>query len=439
MSRSYEDLVAELAGEPLAEAPAEDGPGLLDWPAPPEDGEDAPRLPDPVCLLYAPAPAPLHWLAEPLLPSGEPAVIAGEGGSGKTTVLLAVTAAVAGGYPVFGAFATEPDGAPVLLVSEEDGQGTLTNRLEALILGMGWDRARVLRNLHVFALEGVRLDSLAWQLHLQHHGQRLGAKLYAFDPLADLVNGSEARPEDARTVTAFWRQLARDGASVLTAHHLTKPKDGYTDANRVRGAGSWVNASRTVLVASSAAPGEITLAVAKANRVPRREPFTLRLEVETDPANALMWTRARLTAPGEGDAWQVDDRQALTATERRVLEALDQRPPEALSWTRWRDVGAVSDSVLSRAKRRLVELALVRAVPTGTRAGKPTHAYEITDAGRLALIPEAPTSRLPADFQPTSKKSQTSDFPTSTPPIGGGVWKAGRTGEGTSDFQREDA
>ena len=47
-------------------------------------------------------------------------------------------------------------------------------------------------------------------------------------------------------MVAHWRRLNRLGTAVLIVHHLTKPKDGYSGAHRVRGAGSWANAARAV-------------------------------------------------------------------------------------------------------------------------------------------------------------------------------------------------
>lgn len=418
---AYAEHLRLLTGEPAPRL--EEGPGLMDWPGP--DGDtDAPSargaLPMPVRLLDAPPAEPPSWLVEGLLLAGEPTLIAGQGGSYKSTTALAIAAAVAGGYAAFGAFEAAAAGEAVLIVSEEDAQAVIQDRLEALIRGMEWDRTRVLANVFLLALEGCRLDDLSWQLHLRAQGERLGAALFVFDPLADLLSRSENSTDDARAVVAFWRTLAREGAAVLVTHHVGKPKEGYAEADRVRGAGAWANAARCVYVTTSSAPGEVQLSCVKSNRVPRGEPIALAVDVVADPVNPASWISARITAPGRGGDWRVRDRSVLTAAERRVLEALERAHPEVLSWSRLAEEADVSKAMLSKAKAKLEGLGYLRREEAGHRAGRVTFCYGITDSGRLALIPEAPGSRVQGGF--TSGFSEPAPAPSSRvhPPTGGG-------------------
>ena len=156
MSRDHAANVARLAGEP----------------------EPDNRLPDPTCLLDRGPSEPVAWLAEGLLVAAEPAVLGGEGGSYKTTTALSDRTRVRRRLSHLGIYRTQgptprPDG------EQEDSLEILAGHADGLIAGMGWDRARVLGNMHLLALEGVSLHRFQWTLHLERWAEELGAGLRA--------------------------------------------------------------------------------------------------------------------------------------------------------------------------------------------------------------------------------------------------------------------
>jgi RecA-family ATPase len=151
---------------------------------PPAEKESA-TLPSAIRALDAPKPEAIGWAVEGLILAGELALIAGEGGSFKSTVALHIAAAAAGGYPVFGRFRTEAR--PTLYVSEEDDAGILAHRLEAIVIGHGWDRARSLGNVHILARAGASFTDPTWQDHLLDEIARVDAGLVFLDPWCDLL------------------------------------------------------------------------------------------------------------------------------------------------------------------------------------------------------------------------------------------------------------
>ncbi|MFN8653929.1 MAG: AAA family ATPase [Gemmatimonadales bacterium] len=261
--------------------------------------DDAPAvMPPAVCAAEAPPAADLRWVVDGLLPAAEPGMLAGDDGSFKTTLVLAIAAAKAGGYPVFGRFSSHPG--PVLIVSEEDGEAVLLNRVHALIRGHRWDPARVLPNLHVAALRGVTLSEPDTQRYLRAEVVRVRADLALLDPMADMLGGNEDSATESRPAVRFLRQLADDGPAVVVVHHLNKPRDGVRLKDRVRGSTALRAAMRSVWLAEAAASGsDVRITCVKQSRAAKPAPFSVVVTIEADPSNPAVWRSARLDYQGQ--------------------------------------------------------------------------------------------------------------------------------------------
>jgi hypothetical protein len=249
-----------------------------------------------VPLLDAPEPTPIVWAADRFLLC-DINLFVGEGGSRKSTVMLANLCALAGGYRALGHF-TVGEPCACLLVSGEDDLNVIQNRIGALIRGAGWDRERVLGNLHVHALDGVLLDDPLWQAKLVEEVGELGIKALGFDPLSDLMRGSTELNADAAPVIRFWRRLVALGCTVVVNHHVAKPPGDPTAPreriHRIRGASSWANAARMAWWVEGHET-DTALACLKASRTRRPEPLRLVHTLRTDPDNEAMWTEATMT------------------------------------------------------------------------------------------------------------------------------------------------
>lgn len=375
MSRA--NLIAEYLGTQIA---AENGKHTT------ADSDDDAALPLPIRAIDVVQRA-IDWRVKDFLLAKEYAVLGGDGGSYKSTIMFAVAGAVAGGYPVLNAF---PVAQPhrVLIVSEEDPEEVIRNRLDALIAGHGWDPDVVLRNIQILALGGAQITELQWQLHITHLCAEHDIGLVCFDPLADLLSGENAEKDNevARPVIRWFRQLGKAGHTPLVVAHVKKANQftKSADAANLRGASAWANGSR-VLYYSEPKDGSLWLTCGKMSRTKKPEPRELTLTVDADPENHATWHVATLGLSHPPGDWKVPSKRDLSPSEKTALTyvaAFD----EPISYSRWEKAQGVSSSALALARRRLVSLDYVRAVEMGMWRGKPRHYYEATEAGRNALI-----------------------------------------------------
>lgn len=374
---------------------------------------------------------PPDWLIPDLLLADEYQMLVGEGASFKTTVWLSILAAVAGGYQALNAF---PAQAPrqVLLISGEDSDRVLKNRLIAIARGHGWDLNRIHTNLHAICLADVRISEIQWQLWIEEQAAHFNAKLLGLDPMADLIDGDENDNSTARATIRFFRRLGGAGTATLLCHHYGKASDQRQGVQRVRGASAWLNAARAIYTTEQK-DGSVWLGCGKMNRAIRPPARELTIEIQHQqaepergiPENRAVWTRATVAlSHPPTSSWMVQSRRDLTPAERTALVAIDRHAGETLSWTRWQQVSGMSASSLSLVIKRLVDLDYVRRNQTGKRAGKPTWGYEITTEGRNAALPSSPTPRLQSDSNFDSNGVVHSDSTTPTPPLGGCVMES---------------
>ncbi len=114
----------------------------------------------------------VEWLWKPYLPLGKISIVQGDPGDGKTTMMLAVAAAVTMGGALPGGSATVP--ASVIFQTAEDGLAdTIKPRLEQI----GADCSRV----HVIDENEAAL-SLADE-RIEQAIIKMSAKLFILDPL----------------------------------------------------------------------------------------------------------------------------------------------------------------------------------------------------------------------------------------------------------------
>lgn len=238
-----------------------------------------------VTRLSAVEPRALSWLWRNYIPRGMVTVVAGDGGQGKSTLVLDIAARVTRGRPM-------PDGtaglgapASVVILSAEDELGSvLVPRLgladadldRVVTVGIttpeGEDRPPMVTPEDLSRLEAVVRE--------------LGARLVVWDPLAAYVDAETNlhHNQDARRVLARLHGLAeRNRAAVVGVHHFNRSTNPGA-VHRLTGSPGIGNAARSVLVVGPE-PDEPTgermvLAVAKRNLAPRSTPsLVYRLDV----------------------------------------------------------------------------------------------------------------------------------------------------------------
>lgn len=186
-------------------------------------------------------PKVVDWLWDPYLPKGEPVLLAGDGGVGKTFITLSIIASVTAGIPL--PWGEMPTTGNVLFVTAEDDLAkTVSPRAKA----QGADMSKVF----VFDLNDDQLGS-NWFEAVLAEAKRICAVLVVLDPMqafvtpgADLNKLSVARQEMGSI-----RRLARvTNACVLLITHFNKNTGGKAQY-RVNGSSDLVSASRSALLA----------------------------------------------------------------------------------------------------------------------------------------------------------------------------------------------
>lgn len=211
----------------------------------------------------------------------------------KSSLALHLAGAMAANHRFLGHF--EPAAGQVLVVSEEDSEAVIKNRLEAMCRGMGWPAARVLRAVHVIARAEARLTSASWRAHLLAEIESIRPALVILDPLVELMTGDENSNSEGRGVVQTMRMLSGpSGANVLAVHHFGKPVEGKRQKDLIRGASTLPNASRfTYALEHDPAAREIKVTCLKLSRSEKLPPFVVRYHVESEPNNRALWKVAR--------------------------------------------------------------------------------------------------------------------------------------------------
>ncbi len=360
-----------------------------------------------VRLLTIPELAELpevRWLVEGILPAGGDAMLYGKPGTFKSLLAVDLACAVAAGRSWHGRSTHQ---APVVYIAGEGRHG-LKARFEAHQdyhgLGDSGELFIVPEPLSLLlpANADALLDSLALRLPAGAAEEPL---LLIVDTIRKCTPGGDEN--DSRTINdamAFHNRLRREYPllTVLMLHHPG------TKGVRPRGSSAWE---------------ADTDAVFKADRRGKDMGVTLKCEKQRDsePFADLFF---EVSEHGEGlvlsGGVEYRDPQTLTPGERRILQALADQRSASVSWTRWREAAGVSESVLSRARKRFLAIAYVQQEDLSRPSG-----YSITTEGVAAL----------RDFHTSSDFHRASREVLPSPPGGPkGPWvEVGTTPTGPSD------
>lgn len=318
-------------------------------------------------------PAPIKWLWKHWLARGKLHVLAGMPGQGKTTLAMAVAAAVTSG----GAF---PDGSscPLGNVVIWSGEDDAADGLLPKLMAAGADVSRI------YFIEGMRVDGQAAPFDPAQHMplllekmQEIGdVSLLVVDPVVTVVAGDSHKNTEVRRALQPLVDLgAQTGAAVLGISHFSKGGQGQDPAQRVVGSVAFTAVARVVLVAAKTASSEgediRIIARGKSNIGPDDGGFEYHLQQrEVLPgieASTVAWGRAvegsardLLTPPGEDD-----DRSAVAGAEDFLVELLAQDTvPSKQVFAEAREAGFSVASI-----RRAADRLGVRKTKGGMNAG----------------------------------------------------------------------
>jgi hypothetical protein len=228
------------------------------------------------------SPKPLDWLVPGYLPLGKLALLAGDGGHGKSTLTLALAAAVTTGKPAFGLNYEPPPPGDVLLIScEDDFEDTVVPRL----LAAGADMSRICRVDGTHKSDGkVNTFSFA---HFQEMEEELERQsnvcLVVIDPAGAYIGRAGCDDHKDSELRALLEPMsevaARRRVTFLLVKHINRNVTAKA-VHRVTGSSGYVNTVRAAfLVAADPEDKDRRLFLPlKANLAPEASGFAYRLQ-----------------------------------------------------------------------------------------------------------------------------------------------------------------
>lgn len=272
-------------------------------------------------------PTAIHWAWPGWLALGKLTILAGAGGTGKTTLSIGLAATLTSG-------GRWPDGevcrerrSVIIWSSEDDPADTIVPRL----IGAGADLTKVFilqgringlgetepfdpaKDIDLLALELIRLNDVG---------------LIMIDPIVSAVAGDMHKANDVRRALQGLVDLAEQhDCAVLGITHFSKGSAGSNPAERVLGSQAFGALARTVLVAAKQEDSDLrVLARAKSNIAVDDGGCSYSIE-ECTVGNGITTTRVLWGDTIEGSA-----REILAEVERVEAEGSpdDDDPAEAL-------------------------------------------------------------------------------------------------------------
>lgn len=239
-------------------------------------------------------------------------VLAGDGGTGKTTLSLAMAAVVSNG-------GTWPDGssAPagnvIVWSGEDDANDTIAPRLRAA--GADMERVFIVGDVCVGG-EYRPFDPSVDLPGLAREAERIGTvALVIVDPVVSVVSGDGHKNVDVRRSLQPLVDLGLQlGCGVLGISHFSKGSNGMDPLQRVTGSVAFGAVARVVLVAGKKVGSDFrVLARAKSNIGPDTDGFAYRIDLSEAPYSASYVTWGE---PLTGSARELlADAQGMEASE----------------------------------------------------------------------------------------------------------------------------
>lgn len=220
----------------------------------------------------------VNWLWRPYIPLGKITIIQGDGDDGKTTMILAIAAAVSRGLALPESAAPEAP-ASVIYQTAEDG---LADTIKPRLVALGADCARVL------VIDECEQGLTLSDARIERAIEQTGARLFILDPLQAYL-GTDVDMHRANEVRPVFKQLGavaeRTGCAVVIVGHLNKSGG----KNQYRGLGSVdiFAAARSVLTLGrvKGQPNVRAFAHGKSNLAPEGGAIVF----ELDPEAGFRW------------------------------------------------------------------------------------------------------------------------------------------------------
>lgn len=211
-------------------------------------------------------PVAIRWLWPGWLAKGKLHILAGAGGTGKTTLLISLIATITtGGRWPDGSRCSEPGNA-LIWSSEDDPADTLVPRLAAA--GADLNRVHIIQGRINAQGEVDPFDPANDIALLRATANEIGGvSLLMLDPIVSAVKGDMHKANDVRRALQGVVDFAEQNlCAVVGISHFAKGGAGSTPADRVIGSQAFSALARTVLVAAKQEGSDMrVLARAKSN------------------------------------------------------------------------------------------------------------------------------------------------------------------------------
>ncbi|MNO84624.1 hypothetical protein D3C76_759700 [compost metagenome] len=211
-------------------------------------------------------PKPILWLWPGWIARGKLTLLAGAGGSGKTTLAMGLIGTItSGGRWPDGELYQEPGNA-LIWSSEDDPADTLVPRLMAA--GADLERVHIIQGRINGLGEREPFDPATDFDLLREAVEAIGgASLLLLDPVVNVVKGDMHRANEVRrSLQAVVDFAEQQWCAVLGISHFSKGSGGASPADRVIGSQAFGALARAVLVAAKQEDSDIrVLARAKSN------------------------------------------------------------------------------------------------------------------------------------------------------------------------------
>lgn len=379
-------------------------------------------------------PEPISWLWDGWLARGKLAILAGNPGSGKTTLALGLAAVIttAGRWP--DKSPCRERGSVFVWSGEDDPADTLVPRLKAA----GADLSRV-HFLGDIVKQGERrsFDPGKDVPHLAAKLEEVGdVRLIIIDPIVSAVTGDGHKANDVRrSLQPIVDYAMKHRCAVIGITHFSKGTGGRDPLERVTGSQAYGALARVVLVAAKEEgdAGNRVLARAKSNIGPDEGGVSYAVETCTLPGG-IITSRVTWTGTMAGSARDilgtVESEGSRSATDEAMdfLRDLLAHGPVAV---REAQEGADEAGISAKALRVARERLGVKSARSGFRGPV---SWSLPPATPEASAPYLPTNPIVAQPQNVGMYGEggqvwsdtaANDAPPAAPALAANDWEEG--------------
>lgn len=279
---------------------------------------------EPVIMVGSlPRPMGILWRLDPIVPAGKPVILYGEGGTGKSTLAVAIAVSVETGVTVIDGFA--PVRAPVLYLDWEADLDEINDRVRGVTIGANIPNVVQLRYRGCAGPLADQAEELAGLV------AEANAGLVVVDSIGLAAgtssDGADAAESALRLFAAFRLIVsARPGCSILAIDHVSKSETEATHRSaRPYGSIYKTNLARAMFEVRRLADekeGTSTIGIynTKSNVRGLIAPIALRLEY--DEGGAITYERLPDMPASQAEADVADELEAILASGPRTVREL---------------------------------------------------------------------------------------------------------------------